>query len=46
MLEVEHTLNRNLSPKLAHLIHILDPKELEQDRLNFASDVIKNGTIS
>ncbi len=46
ILAVEHTLNRNMSPKLTHLLRILDPKELEKDRLYFASDVIKNGTVS
>ncbi len=44
IIEIGESLNKNLSPKLAHLMHMLDHRELDTDIKNGAADVIKSGT--
>ena len=41
--ELEDWLNTKLSPKLTHLMHIVDPQELDKDIQHCAANVIKNG---
>ena len=45
IMEMGDSLNIKMSPKLVHLMHIVDHRELEKDLRNCASDVIKYSTL-
>ena len=44
--DMEDALKKTMSPNLAHLIHILDPRELDNDIRNASSNVIKYGKMT